>query len=109
MRRESLPIQLLLEATLGKRLQILHHMDNTHAITAIKKGYSKKLRHLQRTHRVCIGLLHECSEDPEIQMKIVHCPTVEMKADMFTKALNAPNFVDALKLIGMKTDKKSKL
>ena len=109
MRRESLPIQLLLEATLGKRLQILRHIDNTQAITAIKKGYSTKLRHLQRTHRVCIELLHECSEDPEIQMQIEHCPTKDMKADMFTKALNAPNFVDALKLIGMTTDKKSEL
>ena len=37
--------------------------DNTQAIAAAKKGYSKQLRHLSRTHPVSLGVLHELTED----------------------------------------------
>jgi hypothetical protein len=86
---------------LGKRLPIRMKIDNMQAISAIKKGYSKKLRHIARTQRVCLGLLNELLNDPEIKMQIEHCPTLEMKGDLFTKALNAPKFAEALRMINM--------
>ena len=101
MRRESIPIQILLEEVLGRRLSIVHKIDNMQAITAITKGYSKKLRHLQRTQRVGIGLLNECINDDELQMSIEHCPTDLMKGDLFTKALKGPKFQPALDMIGL--------
>ena len=56
IRHVALPVQLLLQAMLqGQRVPIRCKIDNTQAIAAIKKGYSKKLRCLARTHRVNIG------------------------------------------------------
>ena len=64
MRRESIPVQVLLEAVIGVRVPIRHQIDNSQAKLAIERGYSKRLRHLQRTQRVCVGLLHESLQDP---------------------------------------------
>ena len=102
LRREAIPAQLLMEIILGRRLNIELNIDNTQAILAIQRGYSKKLRHLARTQRVCIGLLHELLEDPDMQLSICHCPTLSMKADIFTKALNNEKFHTALEMIGMR-------
>ena len=77
------------------------NIDNNQAISAITKGYSKKLRHLARTQRVCIGLLNECLNDPEMQFLVQHCPTLVMKGDIFTKALITAKFEDALAMIQM--------
>ena len=71
------------------------------AISAIKKGYSKKLRHLLRTQRVAIGLLNDCINDSELKMTVQHCPTDVMKADLFTKALKGPKFQQALEMAGL--------
>ena len=45
--------------------------------------------------------MNECINDTEIDMSIVHCPTTEIKADMFTKALAVPSFIAAQKMIGL--------
>ena len=102
MRREAIPIQLLLEESLGVRPPIDHHIDNLQAIAAIRKGYSKKLRQLRRTQRVAIGVLNECVNDPELMMTVHHQPTDGMKADLFTKALNTEKFANALLMIDLR-------
>ena len=48
LRRDALPVQLLLEELLGMVVPIQGLIDNDQAITAIRKGYSKKLRSLPR-------------------------------------------------------------
>ena len=91
-----------MEELLGKRLEIIHHIDNLQTISAIEKGYSKKLRHLQRTQRVGIGLLHDCANDEELKMTVQHCPTDKQKADVFTKALSTVKFVTALGMLNLR-------
>ena len=59
IRHEGIPIQDLFEVFLGKRLPMRVKIDNTQAILVIKRGYSKKLKSLQRCHRVALGALHE--------------------------------------------------
>ena len=76
-------------------------VDNTQAIAAAKKGYSKRLRHLGRTQRVSIGFLNDCIEDGELQISIIYVPTKEQKADVFTKAMTPGNFIEARRLIDM--------
>jgi len=104
LRKEAIPVQILLEHMLGKRLSIKMQIDNTQAISAIEKGYSKKLRHLARTQRVCIGLLNDLLRDPEVQFSVHHCATAEKKGDLFTKSLITQKFDQALSLIGMVSD-----
>ena len=78
-------------------------VDNTQAISAVEKGYSKKLRPLPRTQRVCIGSLNELVSDPENHVCVEHCVTKEMKADIFTKAMAGPKYAELLELIGVRT------
>ena len=94
-------MQVLLEAVIGVRVPIRHQLDNSQAKLAIERGYSKRLRHLQRTQRVCIGLLHESLHDPELLMSLDHCGTDKMKADVFTKSMTPAKFGELLRTIGL--------
>ena len=46
-------------------------------------------------------MLHEMLNDPDINMSMEHCPTLQMKADIFTSALNGPWFKAALEIVRM--------
>ena len=54
VRREAIPTQMLLDEVLPRRVEIACRVDNMQTIQAVTKGYSKKLRHLPRTQRVCL-------------------------------------------------------
>ena len=76
-------------------------IDNTQCLSAIAKGYSKKLRHIGRTQRVCLGLLNEIVNNAEWKISCEHHPTATHKGDMFTKMLAPAKFREALKMIDM--------
>ena len=99
LRRESLPIQTLFLEITVRVLPVVHRIDNTQAIRAIEVGYSKKLRYLPRTHRVSVGFLNECCKNEELRLTIKYCPTTDMKADLFTKALDATKFDAAMNMV----------
>ncbi|CAK0819868.1 unnamed protein product [Prorocentrum cordatum] len=101
VRRGAIPIQMLLDEVLPRRIGIARRVDNMQTIQAATKGYSKRLRHLPRTQRVCVGMLHEMLNDRGLLLSIEHCPTLQMKADLFTKVLNGPKFRAALEMIHM--------
>ena len=65
--------------------------DNQATITVVKKGYSKKLRYISRTHKVNLGSLKEvCVAD---DTDLLYIETKKQAADIFTKAL-APHLWD---------------
>ena len=72
---------------------------NQATITVVKKGFSKKLRHISRTHKVNLGSLKEvCVND---DTEILYIETKKQAADIFTKAL-APHLWDsALDMLGI--------
>ena len=52
MKHEGLPTLILLDALLAgarRPVELVGKVDNTQAITAVHKGYSKKLKFLERT------------------------------------------------------------
>jgi hypothetical protein len=101
LRKEALPAQILIESILGSRLSVACNVDNTQAISAAQKGYSNKLRCLSRTQRVSIGVIHEVIQAPEMCVTVEYCSTVDMKGDMFTKALTTQPFQKQREAIGI--------
>ena len=103
IRSAALPIQALPEDMLGIIIPIVCKIDHTQAIAAIGNGYSKKLRHLTRTHRVSIGTLHEIAGDPKVKMTVEYAKSAEHKGDSFTKELDVSAFREARARIGMRS------
>ena len=64
----------------------LRVMEDNHATNLIvKKGYSPKLRHVPRTHKVNLSCLSEVFADGSARSEYVD--TRDQAADIFTKAL----------------------
>ena len=103
LRGSAIPVQPLLEAMLGKEVPIVCHIDNTQAISAITKGYSKKLKCLSRTHRCSIGVMNELYLDERYKITIVHTPSAEHLGDFFTKELGANVFEPSRDRLGLRT------
>ncbi len=104
LRSEALPCQLLLEAILRKRVPVEMICDNTQALAAIEKGYSKKLRALSRSQRVSIGVLHEVFRDPTMKISATYAASRDQLADIFTKALLPADFAAQRSAIGVIPD-----
>ena len=78
--------------------------DNTATITVLKNGYSARLRHLAKHHRVNLSSTCEAIKDHGIL--VPYCPTDEQAADIFTKALPPAKWKGALELLHMDTSRK---
>jgi hypothetical protein len=63
---------------------------------AIQKGFSPRMRHLSRVHKVSLDLLHDelCQRDSRM---LTHVGTKDNLADVFTKDLPAPAFNELVK------------
>lgn len=99
---EGLPALSLWELLLERPVDLICQEDNQATILVIRKGYSPKLRHIQRTHKVNLGSLSEQFSDEHV--KLFYCQTNDQAADIFTKALPPQKWGHALQLLGMRTD-----
>ena len=75
-------------------------VDSQQAISAIKRGYSKRFRCLNRTHRVAIGSLHEIVGDERQRFEIRYIESKLQKGNIYTKALVPAQFSAERLLIG---------
>ena len=75
------------------------HEDNMSTIEVTKNGYSPKLKHLAKHHRISLGLTHELCQSPDLEVR--HCDTNLQKGDMMTKGLARPKHDPACKLVGL--------
>ena len=100
LREFALPIQGMWSLLLDRpvKLQVLE--DNMSTIEIVKKGYSSKLAHIPRTHRVSIASTAEQVAMPDVEL--VHCPSVLQKGDSFTKSLDKVKHAEALQSLGIK-------
>ena len=102
---ECLPMldlfDLLLQPITGKRVKLTVWEDNQACITVCVKGYSPKLRHILRTHKVNLGSVKEVIEMPEINLNYI--VTDEQAADIFTKALAPAKWPNAIELLHFNT------
>ena len=105
--QEALPSLTLWECLLGRPIELVLHEDNQATILVAKKGYSPKMRHTQRTHKVNLSALAEQLEPGTGVIKYV--ATDLQAADIFTKALQPLKWDHALKLLGIRTNLPEKL
>jgi hypothetical protein len=96
---EALPTLTLWEKLLGRKVLLECHEDNQATILVVKKGFSPKLRHISRTHKVNLGSLTEVFEDKHIQLSYIK--TDDQAADIFTKALPPQKWGAALAMLNI--------
>jgi hypothetical protein len=88
IRAEGLPALSIWETILGRQVKLSFQEDNQAAIVVLKSGYSTALRHMGRTHKVCLRWLHERVVENDVELN--YCMSADQAADIFTKAFTDP-------------------
>ena len=101
LRHVGLPVQDLVQEFLGERIPLVGLVDNQQAITAVKRVYSKRLRCLNRMHRIAIGSLPEIVGDERQRVEIRYIESKLQKGSNYTKAMVPAQFSAERLLIGM--------
>ena len=91
----------LWDTLLGRSVTLTIKEDNEATIEILRKGYSAKLRHVPRHHRIDLGSVFEQIKDPCIQLEAVK--TDAQCADIFTKGLGPQKWEPAIDLLGINT------
>ena len=102
VKHEGLPTLILLEALFAsarRPLELVGEVDNTQAITVVHKGYSKKLRFLERTHKSAIGTVNELNKSGGLVVE--YALTFTHRGDGFTQCLTPAKFFAAREMMGL--------
>ena len=97
---EAIPVLQLWETVLQRPVDLIIHEDNQATILVVERGYSSKLRHITRTHKVNLGSLSELLLDKGIKVQYVE--SAKQAADIFTKALEPLKWPNAIELLNIK-------
>ena len=84
---------------LDRPIKGIIHEDNMSTITVIENGYSPQLRHLQKHHRISLGIVHELCLHEDLD--VIHTSTDKQKWDMLTKGLARPKHEPACRMVGL--------
>ena len=76
------------------------HEDNQSTIEILRKGYSSKLPHVPRTHRISLAWTSEAIAADDVELK--YCESSLQKGDVFTKALDRIKHSEALEALGVR-------
>ena len=68
-------------------------------VEVIKVGYSSKMRHIAKHHRISLGVVHEMCQDP--MLDIEHVTAEKQKGDLMTKGLQRPKHEPACRMVGL--------
>ena len=120
LKKEVLPLKILLEGILGRKVCAEIMEDNSACITSCEKGFSPAMRYIGRTQKVNLGFLHdvmfpEISEDPldiaitanraggdsSKDISLLKVETSLQKGDLFTKDMDRVRFEQCAEMIGM--------
>ena len=88
LRTMGIPCLDIWSLLIGGPAVVDFHEDNETAIGAMRHGYSPALRHVGRTHGVCIRWLYERFK--ESAYRLYYERSALQAADIFTKAFTAP-------------------
>ena len=96
---EAIDLAELYSQVLGRRVMLKLREDSEACAKVVSTGYSRKLRHLKRTHKVNIAAVKEQLDRDDSQLELVN--TTRQKADVFTKALQTAKWPAAMSLMGL--------
>ena len=96
---EGVPALSLWEVLLKRKVDLHVREDNEAAIKAIRKGYSAKMRHTPRTHRVDLQSVKEALDNDSVEMS--HVETAHQRADVFTKDLAPSKWTPAVEMLNL--------
>ena len=100
LRQEALPTLQLWETLLGRKVDLRVKEDNCGTIAVVEKGYSPQLRHLLKTQRVSIDLIHRVLDPDELDLGTVDkVESGDQVADIFTKMLEVHKWGHALEMM----------
>ena len=102
---DAIPAQEFMSQLLDSPIPLTCHQDNTATIQVIRNGYSARLRHLGKTHKINVQGLYDAFKEPDISIQ--HCPAEQQAADVFTKSLEVHKWQSALDMIGIFDPSKS--
>ncbi|MEM8648475.1 MAG: Ty1/Copia family ribonuclease HI, partial [Pseudomonadota bacterium] len=102
LRREALAMQDFLCQALGREVHMVVREDNTQCISAVERGMSAALRHLNRTQRISVSFLNEVLCGGHLGCTIEYAESSTHKGDLFTKTLSPTAFASALARIQMR-------
>ena len=103
LRTEGLPALDLWETILGQRVKPVVEEANQAALQVVTTGKNPNMRHMSRTHGVCLAWLHEqLAGNPE-WVKGQYCDTKKMAADLMTKGFTElAKWAHAISLVGLR-------
>ena len=89
----------LWDRLLGRDVDLYIREDNQAAIEICNSGFSPKLTHITRTHKVNLSSIKDEVKKPEVHLGYID--TSEQAADIFTKALEPHKWEAALNMLGI--------
>ena len=90
---------------LQRKVRLVLREDNQATIKVVRQGYSAKLRHMPRTHRIDLRSLSESLERDSVELEYVE--TNLQRADIFTKALPPHKWDAAVGMLNIRTTKRA--
>ena len=105
MLSEAMPAMSLWDLVLGRSIPLRIYEDNMATIKVVNKGYSPKLRHILRTHKVNLSSIKEAVDNDNIELRYVE--TEQQAADVFTKALCPMKWPAAMEMLGVKPNSRT--
>ena len=95
--QDAVPTVDHLNEILGQEISLTCFQDNEATIAVVRNGWSIKLRHVTKTHKIDLSCLYDLFKDP--LTFLVHCPTDQQAADVFTKNLETGKWDMALSML----------
>ena len=92
---EALNFHYMIESLAESKVPVVFEQDNQAAITVMQSGYSAKLRHTGRVHRVNVASIHEQLEQGAFDLD--YCDAALQVANGFTKIIGTSEWNSTLK------------
>ena len=96
---EAIPMQDLFDLILNRPINLVCQQDNASVIQIVHGGFSAKLRHLKKVHKLNLSALYELFHDPQVVLQYIE--SALQRADPFTKALDPCKWNAALELLNI--------